>query len=102
MPYIGRKGALAISSGKFYLLLFLIDYLTKSLRMIGLTGVFLFASTTARSSNALLGWNCGYTFSSNVGVKNLKIFFYISGLISDLIVFLFSTDHVRSSLRPFS
>ena len=32
----------------------------------GLTGVFLFASTTARSSPALLGWNCGYSFFSNV------------------------------------
>ena len=31
-----------------------------------LTGVFLFASTTARTSDALLGWNCGYTFTSNV------------------------------------
>ena len=30
------------------------------------TGVFLFASTTARTSNALLAWNCGYTFTSNV------------------------------------
>ncbi|OCH87181.1 MFS general substrate transporter [Obba rivulosa] len=39
-PYLGRKGTLAISAG--------------------LTGVFLFATTTARSSNALLGWNCGY------------------------------------------
>ena len=37
-------------------------------RKIGLTGVFLFASTTARSSNALLGWNCGYVFHSNVSV----------------------------------
>ncbi|KAI8992844.1 MFS general substrate transporter [Trametes punicea] len=45
-PYIGRKGTLALSAG--------------------LTGVFLFASTTARSSNALLGWNCGYTFHSNI------------------------------------
>ncbi|KAI0078436.1 MFS general substrate transporter [Panus rudis PR-1116 ss-1] len=44
--YIGRKGTLAISAG--------------------LTGVFLFASTTARSSNALLGWNCGYAFHSNI------------------------------------
>ena len=26
----------------------------------GLTGAFLFATTTARNSNALLGWNCGY------------------------------------------
>ncbi|TFK32940.1 MFS general substrate transporter [Crucibulum laeve] len=46
VPVIGRKGTLAISSG--------------------LTGVFLFASTTARSSNALLGWNCGYVFNSNI------------------------------------
>ncbi|KAH8101240.1 MFS general substrate transporter [Cristinia sonorae] len=45
-PYIGRKGTLAISAG--------------------LTGVFLFASTTARNSNALLGWNCGYAFVSNI------------------------------------
>ncbi|KAG8748252.1 hypothetical protein FRC10_007642 [Ceratobasidium sp. 414] len=34
--------------------------------IITLSGVFLFASTTARTSNALLGWNCGYSFSSNV------------------------------------
>ena len=33
----------------------------------GLAGAFLFASTTARSSPALLGWNCGYAFFSNVG-----------------------------------
>ena len=26
----------------------------------------MFLTTTARSSNALLGWNCGYTFTSNV------------------------------------
>lgn len=31
-----------------------------------LTGVFIMASTTARTSNALLGWNCGYSFTSNV------------------------------------
>ncbi|KAI0668946.1 MFS general substrate transporter [Trametes maxima] len=45
-PYVGRRGTLALSAG--------------------LTGVFLFASTTARSSNALLGWNCGYAFHSNI------------------------------------
>ncbi|KAI0776704.1 MFS general substrate transporter [Trametes elegans] len=45
-PYIGRRGTLALSAG--------------------LTGVFLFASTTARSSDALLGWNCGYVFNSNI------------------------------------
>lgn len=31
-----------------------------------LTGVFLYGSTTARSSNALLGWNCAYNFTSNI------------------------------------
>ncbi|KAI0260637.1 MFS general substrate transporter [Gloeopeniophorella convolvens] len=46
LPYIGRRGALAISTA--------------------LTGVFLFASTTARTSDALLGWNCGYSFTSNI------------------------------------
>ncbi|KAI0667722.1 MFS general substrate transporter [Trametes maxima] len=46
LPYLGRKGTLAISTI--------------------ITGVFLFASTTARTSNALLGWNCGFTFTSNV------------------------------------
>ncbi|KAK7681656.1 MFS sugar transporter [Cerrena zonata] len=46
LRFLGRKGTLAISTV--------------------LTGVFLFASTTARNSNALLGWNCGYTFTSNV------------------------------------
>ncbi|KAI0350963.1 MFS general substrate transporter [Trametes cingulata] len=50
-PYVGRRGALALSAGEY---------------PIGLTGVFLFASTTARSSNALLGWNCGYAFHSNI------------------------------------
>ncbi|KAI0076714.1 MFS general substrate transporter [Panus rudis PR-1116 ss-1] len=46
LPRLGRKGTLAFSTV--------------------LTGVFLFASTTARTSDALLGWNCGYTFTSNV------------------------------------
>jgi len=46
LPFLGRRGSLAISTV--------------------LTGVFLFASTTARSSAALLGWNCGYSFTSNV------------------------------------
>ncbi|TDL22414.1 MFS general substrate transporter [Rickenella mellea] len=46
LPNFGRKGTLAVSTI--------------------LTGVFLFASTTARSSNSLLGWNCGYSFTSNV------------------------------------
>lgn len=46
LPRFGRKGALAISTA--------------------LTGVFLFGSTTALTSNALLGWNCAFSFMSNV------------------------------------
>lgn len=45
-PRFGRKGALSVSTA--------------------MTGVFLFASTTAMSSNALLGWNCAYNFMSNI------------------------------------
>lgn len=46
LPGFGRRGTLAMSSA--------------------LTGVFLFASTTALSSSALLGWNCAYNFMSNI------------------------------------
>ncbi|PPR01166.1 hypothetical protein CVT24_006131 [Panaeolus cyanescens] len=46
LPYLGRRGTLALSTL--------------------LTGVFILVSTTSRSSNALLGWNCAYTFTSNV------------------------------------
>lgn len=46
IPRFGRKGALAFSTA--------------------LTGVFLYASTTAATSNALLGWNCAYSFFSNI------------------------------------
>lgn len=46
LPNFGRKGALAFSTA--------------------LTGVFLFASTTALTSNALLGWNCAYNLMANV------------------------------------
>ncbi|TVY40409.1 putative MFS-type transporter [Lachnellula subtilissima] len=46
LPRFGRKGTLALSTA--------------------LTGVFLYGSTTALSSNALLGWNCAYNFCSNV------------------------------------
>ncbi|KAF2660539.1 MFS general substrate transporter [Lophiostoma macrostomum CBS 122681] len=45
-PRIGRKGTLAASTV--------------------LTGVFLFCSTTATNSSALLGWNCAYNFMSNI------------------------------------
>jgi len=46
LPSLGRRGTLAISTV--------------------LTGVFILASTTSRSSNALLGWNCAYSFFSNI------------------------------------
>ncbi|THH06850.1 hypothetical protein EW145_g3805 [Phellinidium pouzarii] len=46
LPMIGRKGTLMISCCA--------------------TAVFLFGTTTARSSNALLGWTCLYTFCSNI------------------------------------
>lgn len=46
VPRFGRKGTLAASTI--------------------LTGVFLYGTTTALTSNALLGWNCGFNFASNV------------------------------------
>ncbi|KAH9841718.1 MFS general substrate transporter [Rhodofomes roseus] len=46
LPYLGRRGTMGISTV--------------------ITGVFLFAATTARTSNALLAWNSAYTFTSNV------------------------------------
>ncbi|RDA92797.1 hypothetical protein CP533_0778, partial [Ophiocordyceps camponoti-saundersi (nom. inval.)] len=46
LPRVGRKGTLSISTL--------------------LTGVFLFCSTTAANSTALLGWNCAFNFCSNV------------------------------------
>ncbi|PBK66828.1 MFS general substrate transporter [Armillaria solidipes] len=46
LPLLGRRGTLAISTV--------------------LTGVFILASTTARTSDALLGWDCAYSFTSNV------------------------------------
>jgi len=46
LNYLGRRGTLSASTV--------------------LTGVFLYASTTASNSDALLGWNCAYNFTSNV------------------------------------
>ncbi|KAK0746374.1 hypothetical protein B0T18DRAFT_411496 [Schizothecium vesticola] len=45
-PHIGRKGTLALSAV--------------------VTGVMLYGSTSARTSTALLGRNCGFSFSGNV------------------------------------
>ncbi|KAI9430407.1 hypothetical protein H4582DRAFT_2086916 [Lactarius indigo] len=52
LPLLGRRGSLAIYNSNGHCTI--------------LTGVFLFASTTARSSAALLGWNCGYNFMSYI------------------------------------
>lgn len=46
LPILGRRGTLAIFTA--------------------LTGVFILLSTTARSSNSYLGWDCGYSFTNNV------------------------------------
>jgi len=46
LPRMGRKGTLSISTT--------------------LTGVFLYASTTAKTSSALLGWQCAFNFFSNI------------------------------------
>jgi hypothetical protein len=46
LPRFGRKGTLSLSTI--------------------VTGVFLYASTTALDSQSLLGWNCAFNFSSNV------------------------------------
>jgi hypothetical protein len=46
IPRFGRKGALSASTV--------------------LTGVFLYGSTTALTSNSLLGWNCAFSFFSNI------------------------------------
>jgi hypothetical protein len=46
LPNFGRRGTLAISTI--------------------VTGVFLYASTTALTSEALLGWQCAFNFSSNI------------------------------------
>lgn len=46
LPRVGRKGALSASTV--------------------LTGVFLYGSTTAVTSEALLGWNCAFSFCSSL------------------------------------
>ena len=68
LPYLGRKGTLSISTSTLEFTSSSIQSrdLTPLTSCSVLTGVFLFAGTTARTSDALLGWNCGYTFTSNV------------------------------------
>jgi hypothetical protein len=70
LPFVGRRGTLAASAGKYILDSRDLSLFNGPAANPGLTGAFLFASTTARSSPALLGWNCGYAFFSNVGVPD--------------------------------
>ena len=64
LPIIGRRGTLAISSG--FALLLLRQTQTNLIFQTVLTGILILISTTARSSNSLLGWNCAYSFTSNI------------------------------------
>jgi hypothetical protein len=63
IPGLGRRGTLSLSTRK--LTIMPVDIRLFNLCTV-LTGIFLFASTTARHSNALLGWNCAYSFTSNI------------------------------------
>ena len=65
LPLLGRKGTLAISTSELGLILTRPTNHQPTFLPV-LTGVFLSASTTAPSSDALLGWICGYSFASNV------------------------------------
>ena len=66
LPIIGRRGTLAISTGLTLLVQNLTNIITKFHLKTVLTGIFILISTTARNSNALLGWNCAYSFTSNI------------------------------------
>jgi MFS family permease len=68
LPLLGRRGTLAISTCSSQLMFTkkkLISFSHMLLYTV-LTGAFILASTTARTSNAILGWNCAYSFTSNV------------------------------------
>ena len=65
LPFLGRRGTLSISTRTFEYSLFASALLIVTLNLV-LTGVFILASTTARTSNALLGWNSAYSIMSNL------------------------------------
>ena len=68
LPTLGRRGTLAISTG-MVLLFFSFFFGQTQPNLIpqsALTGILILISTTARSSNSLLGWNCAYSFTSNI------------------------------------
>ena len=64
VPILGRRRTLAIFTGKSAQ-----SVLTIRLRCplsVVLTGVFIFLSTTARTTHAYDGWNCGVNYASTV------------------------------------
>jgi MFS family permease len=63
LPYLGSRGTLFISTGAFHIYM---NHAPSITFLAVLTGVFILASTTSRSSNTLLGWNCAYSFVSNI------------------------------------
>lgn len=74
LPVLGRRGTLSIFTREdpFHTSLLFPLRLTKTFSCClftwipVLTGAFILASTTARTSDALLGWNCAYSFTSNI------------------------------------
>lgn len=82
LPRFGRKGTLAVSTV--------------------LTGVFLYASTTALDSQSLLGWNCAFSFTSTLPNRFLFIFtHFIPGPVARIrgADFLNRQRHVRRPVR---
>ncbi|KIM38486.1 hypothetical protein M413DRAFT_30036 [Hebeloma cylindrosporum] len=63
LPLLGRRGTLFISTSTLNSMR---SYCPHFNIHLALTGIFILASTTARTSNALLGWNSAYSFTSNV------------------------------------
>ena len=65
LPFLGQRGTLSISTCTFEYSLSESALLIIILNLV-LTGVFILASTTAWTSNALLRWNLAYNLTSNV------------------------------------
>jgi hypothetical protein len=58
------------------------------------TGAFLYASTTARTSDALLGWNCAYSFTSSIMVWFLHL-----NLASSVLAIFLRLEHSSNQDR---
>lgn len=83
LPYAGRKGSMALFTC--------------------LTGCFLFGFTTARTPNAVLGWNCGVSLAQNAmyGVSKESFFSLFGGTAHEFIhpLRFCMRQHTKSSLR---